>query len=305
VINCYTAYAKDDEIRHRGTSGGVITAMLLELVAKGDYDCAFVAPKLSPQNIPLQLQAASTEEEIRNAAGSKYVLPVASNVFEALHEKKGKYVVVGCPCVLHEIQNFMRVNDLPRDNVLFLGLFCVGTMNYNILRYYADRYCKFESIAFRQKVHGWPGDTVLDEVMIVDRKERVRLKQIFTLPQCYTCKNKLNSHADISFGDCYIPVKRNQAGVSSVIVRTEKGAKAWEQCASVIESEPESLRAIEKAQQIGVPKPDSAFQRWLTKQGTHYNYHKVRFALRIASFVTALKTGSKIARIGWGVIGIR
>lgn len=306
-IESYTACAEDNVTRFKGASGGVISAMITELIQNCGYNCTFVL-KDSIYGEPTRLEAVMKMEDIEKSVGSKYVPASAFNVIKALQTYAKadftlKCIVVGTPCVLRGIRNYMRLHDIPEDNILFFGLFCDGTMHYNFLRYIADRYGKFEKLNFRSKVpNGWPGDMLLElnggQAQAIPRTERMKLKPIFMLPACLSCNDKLNPYADIAFGDCYIPLKADKKGKSFVIVRTEKGEEAWNLCSGVIEAEIESLEAIKKAQGIGVKKPDSWFYRWLIRRGMRYNYYEVRVAVFAYGIVTKIQQGLKIAKIG-------
>ena len=56
----------------------------------------------------------------------------------------------------------------------------------------------------------------------------MKLKSFFQLNRCLFCYDKLNSFADISFGDCYIKEEKSFYGKSNVIIRTNIGKKIYE-----------------------------------------------------------------------------
>ena len=74
-------------------------------------------------------------------------------------------------------------------------------------------------IGFKYRVkdkNGWPGDSKLiynsGKEFLLDRRYRVTCKRYFDLNRCHYCYDKLNSLADISFGDCYVKGKGDKKG---------------------------------------------------------------------------------------------
>ena len=130
-----------------------------------------------------------------------------------------------------------------------------------------ERLVKFK---FRTKEqHGWPGHTKLyfnsGRELIVDRKIRMQLKKYFQLHRCLYCCDKLNSAADISFGDCYVEGKSTIGGTSSVIVRTAKGKEIFDRYSHLFVVERETIQNVRHAQKVEQKKDNLAFARLLVE----------------------------------------
>ena len=273
-IEGYSAYTKDREILKNSTSGGVITQLIMELLKKEEYDGAFVLPFDMFDGNQARLCLAETEEEVRKASKSKYLPASVYNVVKKLEsEEKPKYIIVSTPCQLSGIKNFIDLKEIDDEKLLFLGLFCDKTLNFNFLNYIEEKHGtereKLVKFDYRNKEKdGWPGHPKLyfdsSREEIIDRKERMRVKEFFQLERCLYCLDKLNRQADMSFGDCYITGKENP-GRSSVIIRTEKGKEVWEKYKNSFNWEESSVESIKKSQNISQKKENLEFVKAFKK----------------------------------------
>ena len=271
-IEGYSAYTKDQDILKNSTSGGAITQMIIELLKEKEYDGAFVLPFDMFDGNQARLCLAETEEEVRKASKSKYLPASDYNVVKRLEsEEEPSYIIVGTPCQLSGIKNFIDLKNINDKGLLYLGLFCDRTLNFNFLDYMEEKYAnegenivKFE---YRNKEKdGWPGDVKAwfdsGREKIIDRQERMRVKKFFQLERCLYCLDKLNCQADISFGDCYIAGKENP-GRSSMIVRTEKGKEVWDRYKDSFQWEKSNVESIKKSQGISQKKENLEFAKVL------------------------------------------
>ena len=259
-LESYTAYTNNPEIRENSASGGVVTQLVLELVNNKEYDAAFILRFNKFNNKPARLEATHQIDEIIDSAKSKYIPASVYNVIVALREKTStKYVIVGTPCQFSGIKKYLAVNNISDSNLLFLGLFCGGTYNFNLLSYFEDCYKKSKEqlvqFQFRTKeTCGWPGNSKASfdsgRNIFIDREERIRLKRYFQLNRCLYCLDKLNRTADISFGDCYLTRKSSFNGKSSVIVRTAKGKETLDKYSYLFTLEKETVENIQKSQNL-------------------------------------------------------
>lgn len=279
-LQSYTAYSNDPDIRKISTSGGLITTLIIELIRNKEFDAAFVLPFDIFTGKPARLTATKEISEIINSAKSKYIPASVHNVILALgREGDSRYIVVGTPCQIYGIKKFLRRSKIAEENVLFLGLFCDRTLNFNIIRYFEDTYgqsgeelIKFE---FRTKErYGWPGNSKVyfdsGRELILDKKVRQQLKPFFQLKRCLFCTDKLNRLADISFGDCYIPGKEDFQGKSSVVVRTEKGKELFAKYSYLFTLERENVEEIRRSQYLIGRKDNLEYAKILIKEHNLY-----------------------------------
>ena len=337
-LDTYTAYSNDLQIRLKSTSGGVISALILELIKNREYDASFVLPFDKFENKPARLIPTSRIDDIINSTGSKYVPASIYEVVITLKENpQGKYIIVGTPCQFQGIRKYLKYLNLSDTYLLFLGLFCDKTLNFNVLRYFADRYNKTEerisSFLFRSKEkYGWPGDVKMSfdsgRERVIDKSVRMDLKPYFQLNRCLFCLDKSNVAADISCGDCYIPGAGDSSGKSSMVIRTEKGLKAFDKYSHIFTLETALMEEISASQQLSarqenlenakyfiktqglysdsppmkqipddIPKRLSGLQKHI-RWGEQYKKNRIKYALFVQRLKSALKLAGEVMGAG-------
>lgn len=275
VIKTYTAWSENPEIREQGTSGGVVTALLINLIKNNQYDKAFIVEFENHCGKEVKLKPTNNIKKIKRASKSKYLPVSAEEVVNYILDKPDeKIIVVGTSCHIHGIKKVLNLKKLDSDNILMLGLFCDKTMNFNFINYYRDKFIdnksKIKEFHYRNKEYkGWPGDTKIKlengKEIFVDRRIRMELKTYFQLTRCFFCIDKLNQFSDISFGDCYINNKKDRIGKSNFIIRTTKGEKVIEEFTDNIALEKADLKDILISQKIKQKKNNLNFAKGFKK----------------------------------------
>lgn len=259
VIASYSVYSADKEIRKNSTSGGFVSSLICELLGNGDYERAYCVEYPVFNGEVAKLKPVASREDVLACAKSKYIPVSIENVVSAIREGCiNRSIVVCTPCQLRAIKNAIKVFHREMDDVLFVGLFCGKVMNYDVFKHYEKHFGKFAKLNFRDKrPTGWPGDTALEgadgKVRFVNRKVRMQLKKIYPSGFCEGCIDKLNAGADISVGDCYVPMYSRldgDLGLSSVILRTQKGKIAFDRCREAFVCEKCSYDSVQAAQNV-------------------------------------------------------
>ncbi len=239
------------------TSGGIASKLVERLLESGDFERAFLLDFDASEEGPARLKEVRDPPKVRSAAKSKYLPASMSEIIEYMKESETpNCVIVGTPCQIAGIKKYMERGGLPDKKVLFLGLFCDKTLNFNLVDFFRKKYGRDDerlvSFDYRYKKNGWPGDVRLvfdsGRELIVERNERMRLKNYFQLERCLFCLDKLNASADISLGDCYVPLKSSRNGDSSVIIRSKKGRRYFQKHKSCFETEECSIGDIQESQ---------------------------------------------------------
>lgn len=338
-LECYTAHSNNFAVRQNSSSGGLITTLIAELIKNKDFDAVFVLDFDKFGGEPARLKATNDINEILKSAKSKYIPASVYNVIKTLQKDGGKrkYIIVGTPCQIYGIKKFTSKSEISEENLLFLGLFCAKTMNFNIIRYFEDKFRnqneRLAKIEFRTKDKaGWPGNTKLvfdsGRKMIVDRNIRLGLKKFFQLNRCLFCSDKLNRFADISFGDCYIEGKSSFHGKSSVIVRTDKGKNIFQKYSSLFTVERESWKKIAESQNLSDMRENLNYAKFFAKKhniapktelnydvnaqvtkrlsklqkhvkwGMNYNVNKIRFNIVLSRVKRKIGRAQKLLKYG-------
>ncbi|WP_077619797.1 Coenzyme F420 hydrogenase/dehydrogenase, beta subunit C-terminal domain [Bacillus sinesaloumensis] len=236
------AYSTDENIRHKGSSGGVLSQLLVYLLEKGEVD-EIIHIGVSNENPLLnEIKRSNTKEQVLQNSGSRYSpsAPLA-NLGKLLNENK-KFALVGKPCDIAALRSYSRLDERVSEKILyFFSFFCAGVPSiegtYKILENFNVK--KEEVQSFRYRGEGWPG---LTEV-ITSKNEKFNMKyddswgkilNRHLQPRCKVCIDGIGEFADISCGDGWFgnengyPSFEESKGRSLVTTRTVKGQDLFE-----------------------------------------------------------------------------
>ena len=260
VKDAYITYSKDEYIRKEGRSGGVVSDLLIKILEDGLIEKAYVVDCDVYDGEEVKSTAAVSKDEVISAAKSEYLPVSMENMIDNILEHPDeKIAVVGTSCHFHGIHKVLVEEDISENDIYFFGLFCEKTLNLNLIDFYRDNYSKndekIQEFNYRDKGdNGWPGNSKIlfdsEREEFIDRKIRMWLKPYFQLNRCLFCIDKLNQLADISFGDCYIEGEESHLGKSNIVIRSEKGERAFEKCKENVEYKSVAIDKIFQSQNI-------------------------------------------------------
>jgi coenzyme F420 hydrogenase subunit beta len=224
--NVYSAKATPKEINFSAQDGGVVSALLVQFLKDGGE--AVIVAGLEKEKIWAPTPViAKTPKEIIQSAGTKYtVSPTLIGVKKAVKEEKlGNIAVVGTTCQMRALS---LITDGPLKNIrlanaidLKIGLFCMESFNYLSFIEYLNNNNVIPSNVTKFEIkngrfYAWRGE---------ERLHRARLSKVKKLirPCCTHCIDFSSEYADISVGNVGSP-----PGFSTVLIRTDKGRKAFE-----------------------------------------------------------------------------
>jgi coenzyme F420 hydrogenase subunit beta len=231
-IRCYISYSTDAIIRWKASSGGLVTTILLSLLEEGAISGAVVV-KDDPRN-PLKplMTFVKSEEEIREAMGSKYCPVRPFFKVKDLVREPGKIAVVGLPCHIWAFKKLEEVDGRLRSkNFIHLGLFCGKRPNFYAVTYFLRKIAGVNErnvtrISYRGK--GWPGkitvSTKQGKSSSFELSEWTHFAYYphFIPIRCVLCYDITNQQADISLGDAW-GLAHDNIGTSVIITRTPIG----------------------------------------------------------------------------------
>jgi len=275
-IRCYLGRSSSKRLRSVGTSGGIVSALLIFALKEGIIDGALVTRMSEERPLVPEPFIAKTESDIISAAGSKYIHVPANVALKEILRRKGRYAVVGLPCHIQGIRKAEKINaELNEKIVLHLGLFCSGTMSYYgidlLLRLMNINYRDVSQIHFRSG--NWPGGFIAflkngSQTPVIPFHAYFPAIRFYLPLSCLVCWDPTNELSDISFGDAWLDPIRNpdDRGTSLIVSRTEKGE--------------ELLKAAESK---GVIKIDEIpCQEVIKAQKRSINFKKRNLALRLS-----------------------
>jgi coenzyme F420 hydrogenase subunit beta len=225
----WRSWANDPELRQRGSSGGVLTAISSWMLASGQaarVTGAAAAPN-PRRSIPVTI---TTRSEALEAAGSRYS-PVASLANpDVLRDGSA---VVAKPC---EVSALSRLTD---DDRLMLSFFCAGTPSALATDQLLEDLgvgatAKIDELWYRGR--GWPGEFTArtgDTVVSADYNDAWgRALGPTTQWRCKVCADGVGENADIVAADYWqtddhgYPSFADADGISALIARTQRGLDA-------------------------------------------------------------------------------
>jgi len=245
-------YATDPDIRERSTSGGVVTALLLTLLERGEIDGAIVIGSDETTLWKGRAFVARTREDLLSAMKSKYAISPTNAALAEVREVPGRYAVVGLPCQIHGYRKAAALDQRIRERVvLAIGLFCHAAIEHEAFRVIWETLGSHGQGArrFVSRIGKHPGTPYLERadgslypVYFGDRKgyrptsiEVINiLYRLYTPERCTTCFDALGDFADIAVGDPWMAPPDASVdfykGYSFSLIRTERGAAAYERC---------------------------------------------------------------------------
>jgi len=243
-------HARDSVIRVGGSSGGVVTALLLWLLETGAATGAITVGYSAEDPLAAVPVLCRTPEQVVQSTQSKLML-TAQNVALAEAEPGDRLVMVGLPCQVTGLRKAQVFENLFDSVILVLGLCCMSNYSPEATRFVVEEVMRVpaaevSAMSFREG--DWPGN-----VTVTTREgrrhslpflEAAGFYAMFRPYRCTVCLDWSAELSDVSFADYWIdPDKR---GFSSVIIRSDAGRELLRQAeaAGRIHMEPATANAI-------------------------------------------------------------
>lgn len=232
-----TGHAGDERIRHAGSSGGALSALLIAALETGLVDRVLHVEADPEKPTRNRISWSETAEEVIAGSGSRYAAssPLAT-IEQALADGR-RFAVVGKPCDVSALRQYARFDSRVAGQVpLMLSFFCGGLPSHDG----ADRIIRAmglepaEVVDFRYRGNGWPGltraataDGRSGEMRYAESWGRHLSSQVQF--RCKICPDAVGGVADIACADAWYggesgyPTFEEQAGRSLIMSRTPAG----------------------------------------------------------------------------------
>jgi coenzyme F420 hydrogenase subunit beta len=261
----YIGYAKQPRVREAGSSGGVVTQILLHLLREGQIDGAVVIGSAPGDPLTPMPFIARSESEIRKAAQSKYSVVANTRVLRDLRKTNDRFAFVGVACQVHGLRKLEKLNKrMAQRSALVIGLACRGTLEQQALRDLVRAQkvdpAQIEKVNFRGGP--FPGkfqvelkDGLVRDLSPYEFKDGafLNLMRMYMPDRCHLCPDYSAEFADISCSDSFLGSAegdyRYKHGWTVVICRTERGEKVLQEMvrAGVLHLEPLDSTLLEKS----------------------------------------------------------
>ena len=320
---CYVGAAKDKDIRFRGASGGMVTAVLAYLLESGVVDGAIVALASDCEPLRPRMEACHSTDAVRQAVGSRYCPIEMSHALHQTNHGDGKYAVVGLPCHINSLVKAQHVLPRLKNTYPFLlGLICGHSPSFHatdyILKTAGIRHDEVRCLSYRG--NGWPGgvrvDTRGNRSVFFDHEAlwQGAMGVFFFSEYCLRCADHLNLQADLCFGDAWLPcTSRETEGMSIVIARTEQGKNLLQHLNGwMVDVKRTSLSTIKQAQDgfsFARSQPSRTLLRRLLQRPVvrHYAiaaYDRCSVSSVFSGLMLALSSSLSRMRMLWPLLGV-
>jgi coenzyme F420 hydrogenase subunit beta len=246
-------YASDPDVRHRASTGGVLTALGQFLLASGRVK--FILHVAASRREPLRTDRTLSFDAaaVLEAAGSRYG-PAAPLVdFTALLDRGEPFALIAKPCDMAAVRNLARIDSrVDRCLRYALTFVCGGASDLTKSEEVASGLgLRAEELTlFRYRGNGCPGPVRLETKD--DRSFELTYQQMWEdeatwriQPRCKICPDAIGESADIAASDVWPgggPAGEDE-GFNGIIVRTVRGLELYRAAlaAGAITVEPRSV----------------------------------------------------------------
>lgn len=232
TLEIWEGYASDPEIRRKGSSGGLLTALSLYCIERESMD--FVLHSAMDPESPWLNKTFRTRgrADLLARTGSRYAPASPCDGLRWIEEAEKPCVFIGKPCDTDAATKLRsRYPNLNQKLGLVLSFFCAGTPStqgtLDLLEHLNENSKDLGEIRYRGE--GWPGsfkafhkNSTLTKSLPYEDTWRHLTK--YAPLRCRLCPDGLGRVSDISCGDAWHQYQgNNQEGISLVLVRTERG----------------------------------------------------------------------------------
>jgi coenzyme F420 hydrogenase subunit beta len=235
------------DIRDGGAGGGVITAILRDLLQSGTVDGCLVTRM--KKDAPWQGEPfiARNCEELIGSQGSRYLVIPLNSMLKTLRREPGRVAVAALPCHVHGLRKTMQeIPEIGRKIAVVVGLFCGGALDGEVVTdLLRTRGLRKEELAdFQFRGGEWPGsiravrkDGSIKNLHYSNYKEGAYnyFIGLYMPMRCQTCIDGSNEFSDLSVSDAWTKDKYGEytfRNCSRILIRTPLGAETIDGCAS-------------------------------------------------------------------------
>ena len=310
TLSCEVGYAKDPAVRHQGSSGGVLTALLIHLLNTKRVDAVIQVGVSADNPIRNHTYIHDNTDDILRCAGSRYSPSAPLSVVRSLLGNGKRYAVVGKPCDIVAMRAL--VSDCAEHRAQFpylLTFMCAGVPSEEGTKAVLKQWglTPEQLISFRYRGDGWPGltkaiTTTGEEHTMTYNESWGTILNRHLQARCKLCADGIGEAADIVCGDAWhastngYPSFEEQAGRSLTIARTREGQQLLEQAlaAKAIVLEPYEPFELQHIQPYQANRKQTALvRRWavmvLGGKAPHYQGYQLGRLLGKTPFKITLK----------------
>ncbi|MEA2625090.1 MAG: coenzyme hydrogenase subunit beta [Candidatus Binatota bacterium] len=225
------------DVRREGSGGGVVTQILMGLLAEGEIDAAVTVGAHPDDPLKPEPVVCRTPEELLATAGSKYCVVPQAKALRQVRRLPGRFAFVGVGCQIEGLRRLEGFNkSLARRKILTIGLACHGTLEREATTDLLERKrVPLRSVVrFRYRGGKFPGKFQAElpgEVRDLHRYEYKDsaynyLFHLYTPSRCLDCPDFTAEFTDLSVTDFWVRDENGEylhpEGASLVLCRNER-----------------------------------------------------------------------------------
>lgn len=229
----WEGFAADTEIRFKGSSGGLCTALCAFCLDEGLAGGVLHIGADAETPWKNKTYMSTNRDDLVRRSGSRYAPASPCDGLAQIEQLPQPSVFVGKPCDVTGLRMAQALRPaLAKKTALALGFFCAGTPSIRgTLDLLRQHNIDPETIAeLRYRGMGWPGMATVRREGESEPGFRMTYDDSWGFLQkyrpfrCYLCPDLTAEFADISVGDpWYREVAEHEPGRSLILLRTEKG----------------------------------------------------------------------------------
>jgi coenzyme F420 hydrogenase subunit beta len=231
-------HASDPEVRFRGSSGGVLTALGQFLIDSGRVK--FVLHVGASRSLPMRTERRLSFDaaSILDNAGSRYgpVAPLAD--FRKILDRGEPFALIAKPCDVTAVRSLARFDARVGEQMRYaLAFVCGGASDLSKSEQALQRFgLREEELAlFRYRGHGNPGMNRIETKSgsayeLTYRQMWEDESRWMIQPRCKICPDAIGQAADLVASDAWLnggPAVEDEA-LNGIFVRTQRGVELYD-----------------------------------------------------------------------------
>ena len=236
INSSYAGHVVEKEFRNNGSSGGMGTWILTELLSKNLVDGIIHVKPTEEENL-FKYAISNSSEEILEGASSRYYPIELSEVVTMVKNRPGRYAIIGLPCFIKSIRLLSNKDSIIKERIKFcIGLVCGHLKSAHFASMWSWQLGihpnDLENINFRYKLNN---DNASKYAVSVEGNKNGNKTSIvspalnelyganwgwgfFKYKACDYCDDVVGETADISIGDAWLPEYIKDSNGTNVIV---------------------------------------------------------------------------------------
>ena len=233
VLEVWEGHAADEQIRHRGASGGILTALACHCIELEKMSGVLHIGQDDQNPLANKTYLSKSRQELLSRTGSRYAPASACDRLDLIEKSENPCVFIGQPSEVAAYRKAQKMRPgLDQKTGLVLSFFCAGSPstkgNQELIRKAGIDPHVVEEIRYRGR--GWPGHYEIygnersAPLWSTTYQDSWAFLQAFRPYSVHLFPDTSGEHADISGGDPWYREKENgESGSSLIVVRTGRG----------------------------------------------------------------------------------